>query len=289
MQTAAVTRVNMLSGDEGEIELVITKDALSYHEATKMVINLAREEAEKLNHSILGPEFLLLGLMRGGGFPSRVLTDFGAELDALRAQIQDLLGMSGVVQGGALTLPPQTRRVMERAAQQAHVLETATVTPKHILLAIIESRDMSDVAYRLLMQLTGDVEAVRWRLLAGHGDDDGDLGGEEPIFDGDTGVYDVDVPDEPRSASRSDAQAVEYATLIEDQNETGKLYTWSDRWGTLRKDGFLELIELMEGRGNAPKAENLVGFLNQLGVRGWQLCGVTQEAGRKTLIFQRPT
>jgi hypothetical protein len=106
-------------------------------------------------------------------------------------------------------------------------------------------------------------------------------------FDDDTGDYAV--PDETPPTSRSEAHTVEYATFIEDQNETGKLYTWSDRWGTLRKDGFLELIELMEGKGNSPKAENLVGFLNQLGERGWQLCGVTQEKGRKTLIFRRPT
>lgn len=55
---------------------------------TKQVIGLAREEAKKLNHTYVGTEHLLLGILaEGQGVAARVLKDFNLDLPALRQEI----------------------------------------------------------------------------------------------------------------------------------------------------------------------------------------------------------
>jgi ATP-dependent Clp protease ATP-binding subunit ClpC len=61
----------------------------------RKVIDLAREEAQQLNHSYIGTEHLLLGLIREGeGVAFKALDSFGITLDAARNQIISLLGGS---------------------------------------------------------------------------------------------------------------------------------------------------------------------------------------------------
>ena len=46
-----------------------------YDDRARMVFHYAREEGSQLGHSMIGPEHLLLGLMREGGTASRVLAE----------------------------------------------------------------------------------------------------------------------------------------------------------------------------------------------------------------------
>ena len=49
-----------------------------YDDRARLVFHYAREEGSRLGHSMIGPEHLLLGLMREGGTAARILQEYGA-------------------------------------------------------------------------------------------------------------------------------------------------------------------------------------------------------------------
>jgi len=66
---------------------------LPYTSRAKKVLELAMSEARELNHSYVGTEHLLLGLLREEkGIAAQVLTDSGVNLDAARTETLRLLG-----------------------------------------------------------------------------------------------------------------------------------------------------------------------------------------------------
>jgi ATP-dependent Clp protease ATP-binding subunit ClpC len=136
-----------------------------YDDRARLVFHFAREEGSKLGHSMIGPEHLLLGLMREGGAASRVLAEYGATLETFRLQVEEMVGRGdGLARNETAAITPRARRVMELAGSEARSLGSNVIATEHILLGIIREGD--GVAYRILQQLTRDVDTVRWRILA---------------------------------------------------------------------------------------------------------------------------
>jgi len=78
---------------------------LPYTSRAKKVLELAMGEARELNHSYVGTEHLLLGLLREEkGIAAQVLTDAGVHLEAARAETLRLLGTE-MPQGGGTATP----------------------------------------------------------------------------------------------------------------------------------------------------------------------------------------
>src|SRR5947209_12017869 len=81
---------------------------LPYTSRAKKVLELAMSEARELNHSYVGTEHLLLGLLREEkGIAAQVLTDAGVNLDAARAETLRILGTE-MPQGGSQQQPGNT-------------------------------------------------------------------------------------------------------------------------------------------------------------------------------------
>src|SRR5437879_3637940 len=82
---------------------------LPYTSRAKKVLELAMSEARELNHSYVGTEHLLLGLLREEkGIAAQVLTDAGVNLEQARAETLRLLGSempSGPAPSGSGTQP----------------------------------------------------------------------------------------------------------------------------------------------------------------------------------------
>src|SRR5438874_5862613 len=75
---------------------------LPYTSRAKKVLELAMSEARELNHSYVGTEHLLLGLLREEkGIAAQVLTDAGVNLEAARAETLRILGTEMPQQGGS--------------------------------------------------------------------------------------------------------------------------------------------------------------------------------------------
>lgn len=137
-----------------------------YDAGARLVFHFAREEGHKLGHAMIGPEHLLLGLLREGGAASRVLSDVGVTLGEARRLTEEVTAM---VEWGTETndetaaITPRARRVMELAALEAERLGSRRIRTEHILLGIIREGD--GAGYRVLEGLT-EPEAVRRRLEA---------------------------------------------------------------------------------------------------------------------------
>ncbi len=84
---------------------------LPYTSRAKKVLELAMSEARELNHSYVGTEHLLLGLLREEkGIAAQVLTDVGVNLEQARAETLRLLGSEmPQATGGAAPAPPQQK------------------------------------------------------------------------------------------------------------------------------------------------------------------------------------
>ena len=95
-----------------------TAPDLPYTSRAKKVLELAMAEARDLNHSYVGTEHLLLGLLREEkGIAAQVLTDASVNLDAARAETLRLLGPD-VPQTGQSS-PPEKSSVVPPSAAPA--------------------------------------------------------------------------------------------------------------------------------------------------------------------------
>src|ERR1700734_1179622 len=85
----------------------------------KKVLELALREALELNHNYIGPEHVLLGLIREGeGVAAQVLVRLGADLDRVRQQVIDLLhgyqGKEPAAAGAPSESAPSTSLVLDQ-------------------------------------------------------------------------------------------------------------------------------------------------------------------------------
>ena len=81
----------------------------------KKVIELAVDEARRLNHHYIGTEHLLLGLVREGeGIAAGVLESLGVNLEKVRAQVMQVVSQSARPTARASSRP--RRRTWTRSA-----------------------------------------------------------------------------------------------------------------------------------------------------------------------------
>ena len=102
----------------------------------KKVIELAVDEARRLDHQYIGTEHLLLGLVREGeGIAAGVLESLGVSLDRVRAQVVHVLSQSAGVSGVAYTAG--ARRAFALAQAEAGRLEHSFLGTGHLLLGLV--------------------------------------------------------------------------------------------------------------------------------------------------------
>ena len=86
-----------------------------FTERARRVIILAREEAGRRRHDVVGTEHVLLGLIRDGeGMATAVLQRRGPRLENVKAEVQRTLdGLPKTTHYGEVPFTPQARRVLE--------------------------------------------------------------------------------------------------------------------------------------------------------------------------------
>ena len=105
------------------------------------VLALARMEANRFNHSFVGTEHLLLGLLREEkGIAAQALTDCGVNLEAARTETLRLLGTE-MPQGGGASATGQAGNAPQGAAAPAKGGEKKSKTPPTPIATLVYSRD----------------------------------------------------------------------------------------------------------------------------------------------------
>jgi len=132
----------------------------------QQVLVLARKEADRFNHSYVGTEHLLLGLIKlGQGVAVNVLERMGLGLDTVRMEVEKEVG-SGPPQKVSGTIPytPRVKKVLAFANKEAKGLNHSYVGTEHLLLGLL--REGESVAARVLKRLDVDIQRTRNEILA---------------------------------------------------------------------------------------------------------------------------
>ena len=132
----------------------------------QQVLALARKEADRFNHSYVGTEHLLLGLIKlGQGVAVNVLERMGLELEAVRMEVEKEVG-SGPPQKATGNIPytPRVKKVLALANKEAKALNHSYVGTEHLLLGLL--REGEGVAARVLKRLEVDIQRTRNEILA---------------------------------------------------------------------------------------------------------------------------
>jgi ATP-dependent Clp protease ATP-binding subunit ClpC len=151
-----------------------------FTDRARRVVVLAQEEARMLNHNYIGTEHLLLGLIHEGeGVAARALESLGISLEAVRQQVEEIIGRGEQALSGHIPFTPRAKKVLELASREARQLGHRYIGTEHILLGLI--REGEGVAAQVLVKLGADLNRVRQQviqLLHGHqGKEPGDAPG----------------------------------------------------------------------------------------------------------------
>ncbi len=130
-----------------------------FTQRARRVLSLAHQEAERMRHSYIGTEHLLLGLIREeGGVAGRVLRELGLEADRVQEMVERLT-TTGDYQGSKLDLSPGTQQVLEYAVEEARRMGHHYIGTEHLLLGLV--RYGEGIALDVLRKLGITPEQIR--------------------------------------------------------------------------------------------------------------------------------
>jgi ATP-dependent Clp protease ATP-binding subunit ClpC len=135
-----------------------------FTDRARRVVVLAQEEARKLNHSYIGTEHILLGLIsEGEGVAAKALDSLSISLDAVRAQVEEIIGQGGSSPSGHIPFTPRAKKVLELSLREALQLGHNYIGTEHILLGLL--REGEGVATQVLVKLGADLGRVRQQVI----------------------------------------------------------------------------------------------------------------------------
>ncbi len=111
-----------------------------FTDRARRVVVLGQEEARLLNHDYIGTEHLLLGLIHEGeGVAALALESLGMRLEAVRAQVEEIIGRgeSEAASSGHIPFTPRAKKVLELSLRESQQLGHNYIGTEHILLGLI--------------------------------------------------------------------------------------------------------------------------------------------------------
>jgi hypothetical protein len=135
-----------------------------FTDQARRVVVLAQEEARMLNHNYIGTEHILLGLIHEGcGVAAEALESLGISLDAVRQQVEEIIGQGQEVPSGHIPFTPRGKKVLELSLRESLQLGHNYIGTEHILLGLIREGD--GVAGQVLVKLGADLNRVRQQVI----------------------------------------------------------------------------------------------------------------------------
>jgi ATP-dependent Clp protease ATP-binding subunit ClpA len=139
-----------------------------FTERARQVVVLAQEEARGLQHSYIGTEHILLGLLREDrGLAARALESLGVTLERAREQLLRIVAVGGEPSASQIPFTMRAKKVLERALRESLSLQHSYIGTEHILLGLL--RQNEGVAVRVLRDCDVDLADLRDELIARSG------------------------------------------------------------------------------------------------------------------------
>ena len=148
-----------------------------FTERARRVVVLAQTEARVLNHTYIGTEHLLLGLIHDGeGVAANALESLGVELVAVREMVLEMVGQGDNPPTGHIPFTPHAKKVLEMSLREALEMGHRYIGTEHILLGLV--REGEGVAAQVLRKQGVGLKPVRAKvaelLAAGQGHPEGE-------------------------------------------------------------------------------------------------------------------
>ena len=135
-----------------------------FTDRARRVVVLAQEEARMLSHNYIGTEHILLGLIHEGeGVAAKALESLNISLEAVRSQVEEIIGEGQQAPSGHIPFTPRAKKVLELSLREALQLGHTYIGTEHILLGLI--REGEGVAAQVLVKLGAELNRVRTQVI----------------------------------------------------------------------------------------------------------------------------
>lgn len=135
-----------------------------FTDRARRVLVLAQEEGRLVDHSLIGTEHILLGLIKeGGGAAAKALGALGISNEAVRQKVEETTAMVGTPPSGSPPFTPQAKRAVELSMQEAMQLGHSYTGTEDLLLGLV--REGENVAATILVSLGADPGSVRHEVI----------------------------------------------------------------------------------------------------------------------------
>jgi ATP-dependent Clp protease ATP-binding subunit ClpA len=135
-----------------------------FTDRARRVLVLAQEEARMLNHSFIGTEHILLGLLdEGDGVAAQTLESLDISIEAVRRDVELRVGPGKTAPTGPPPFTPRAKKVLELALREALQLGHNYIGTEHMLLGLL--REGEGVAAQVLLSLGTNLSLVRVQVI----------------------------------------------------------------------------------------------------------------------------
>jgi ATP-dependent Clp protease ATP-binding subunit ClpA len=131
---------------------------------SRRAVVLAQEEAASLNHSYIGTEHLLLGLLHeDDGAAARALASADIALAPARSEIEVIIGRGQQAPSGHIPFTPRSKKCLELSLRESLRLGHDYIGTGHLLLGLISEGD--GVAITVLNRLGANLDRLRDQVI----------------------------------------------------------------------------------------------------------------------------
>jgi len=131
-----------------------------FSDRARRVVVQAQQEARERGHGYLGPEHLLLGLVRdGNGLAARVLDALGVSREAVRQRVDEAVPRGELSPTGHIPFTPAAKKLLEQSLLESRALGHDYIGSEHILLALLGAG--GGVAAQVLTGLGAGLDEAR--------------------------------------------------------------------------------------------------------------------------------
>jgi ATP-dependent Clp protease ATP-binding subunit ClpA len=153
---------------------------VKFNEQARKVLSLAQEEAQRFDHSYLGTEHLLLGLVRvSDSTAARVLRGLDVELSKVRSAVEFIIGRAPATPSTDIGLTARSKRVIELTIDEARRFNHQYIGTEHLLLGML--REGEGIAAGVLQSLGVTLEKARAQTLKVLGQQSADTANAGPL------------------------------------------------------------------------------------------------------------
>jgi ATP-dependent Clp protease ATP-binding subunit ClpC len=135
-----------------------------FTDQARSVLVFAQDEARLLNHSFIGTEHILLGLLAAGeGVGAQALQSLGISLEAARKQVEETIGSGSTRPDSDPQFTPRAKKVLELSLREAMAMNHSDIGTEHLLLGLL--REGEGVGAQVLVRLGANLRDVRQEVM----------------------------------------------------------------------------------------------------------------------------